>query len=553
MSKDTLSDCPLGLTADDLARFYNGELPENRAHSIADHLASCPVCGAHLTENARVGSDPISSDPIASAALPGLALAADPSRHEIAADKYAEHPAMIRGQKRVRAAVTGLGAIAAVVLVALAFVQLFASRGGHLATVPRTPTTAPMPTTAPTLTTSPTPAFDRGQPVVWKELTFPDAWCQLPTSGTPACGAGNTWAPAMLGVTAANPDTVYACVGGGSNTQAIWTIWRSQDRGGTWSRMGTLPSSQPAGCKIIADSGDVASAIVQLGWYERGASPLQPNDLAFATSDGGRTWKALPGNYDYAQMATYRGTTYILRLDPPGDPNLRYQLMASSDGMRTWRQLGQQAFGDPSLAVNAFWLNPTTGTMLVYATYARAGAGRLFAVSPDAGRSWRQITAPNNALVGSVTVQWPQGSEPWHVCIDGQSLDGPLIDAHNHLACTTDGGTTWVDRRALDITVTSDGKGGPLTEISALHLVGIAPDGALLATILDRYDDGNNAHSGLFRLPQTGTRWERVGDVVYQRTIFVLPAGVMWLSDGPHLNLALFWCVAMYVSTATYP
>src|SRR5260221_7474641 len=113
MSKDTLSDCPLGLTADDLARFYNGELPENRAHSIADHLASCPVCGAHLTENARVGSDPISSDPIASAALPGLALAADPSRHEIAADKYAEHPAMIRGQKRVRAAVTGLGAIAA--------------------------------------------------------------------------------------------------------------------------------------------------------------------------------------------------------------------------------------------------------------------------------------------------------------------------------------------------------------------------------------------------------------------------------------------------------
>ncbi|SRR5258708_34914148 len=111
-----------------------------------------------------------------------------------------------------------------------------------------------------------------------------------------------------------------------------------------------------------------------------------------------------------------------------------------------------------------------------------------------------------------------------------------------------------VDRGALDSTVTSDGKGGPVTEISALHLVGIAPDGALLATILDRYDDGNNAHSGLFRLPQSGTRWERVGDVVYQRTIFVLPTGVMWLSDGPpHLNLALFWCAAMYVSTATSP
>src|SRR5258708_5860066 len=133
MSKDTLSDCPLGLTADDLARFYDGELPENRARSIADHLASCPVCGAHLTENMRVGSDPISSDPISSdpissdpissdpiaiAALPGLARAADPSCHEIAADTHAEHPPRLRGHKRERAAATAAGAIAARCLVA---------------------------------------------------------------------------------------------------------------------------------------------------------------------------------------------------------------------------------------------------------------------------------------------------------------------------------------------------------------------------------------------------------------------------------------------------
>src|SRR5258708_11764522 len=102
-----------------------------------------------------------------------------------------------------------------------------------------------------------------------------------------------------------------------------------------------------------------------------------------------------------------------------------------------------------------------------------------------------------------------------------------------------------VDRGALDSTVTSDGKGGPVTEISALHLVGIAPDGALLATILDRYDDGNNAHSGLFRLPQTGTRWESVGGVVYQRNIFVLPAGDMLHLEGPLTNIAIISLVTI--------
>lgn len=446
------------------------------------------------------------------------------------------------GRMRPRRTLTGLGALAAVVLVAIGFGRLFASHG------------RPVVHASPTVTNHPAPTVAPAHPVAWKQLAFPSAWdhpagVTTPGSATPTIGSGVTYSNAMLGFTAADANIVYACVSHFDTGSAVYTIWVSHDRGATWTRAGTLPSGQQAQCEIIIDSADAQKAIVNLYWYQPGASPLQPNGLVFATTDGGHSWTALPGNYRYAQMASYGGKVFVLRLDTPGAPDLGYRLMVSADGMRTWTPL-DQTLADASATISAFWLNPANGSILAYAF---SGSARSFWSSPDRGGTWRRISVPTNGLLQTIAVQWPLGAEPWRICAAGQLINVAPVDEHNQLACTLDGGKTWVDRPALDITLTCDClKGRAFTSISALNLVGIAPDGSLLATILDRYD-GDNPHVGLYRLPPTATTWEPIGDASLNNSIFLLPSGVLWMSGWRSVNPASFWTPASYVSTAAYP
>jgi hypothetical protein len=248
-------------------------------------------------------------------------------------------------------------------------------------------------------------------------------------------------------------------------------------------------------------------------------------------------------------MTSYRGKVYVLRLDQPGDPNQGYRLMMSSDALHTWIPL-DQPLADASTTISAFWLNPTDGSILAYAF---SGSSRSFWSSPDTGSSWQKLSLPGSDLVQTVAVQWPRGAEPWRICAAGQTINVAPVDEHNQLACTLDGGKTWTDRPALDVTLTCNClKGQPFTAISALNLVGIAPDGSLLATVLDRYD-GDNAHIGLYRLPPNATAWEPIGDASLDNTIFLMPSGVLWTWSRSSVNLASFWAQASYVSTATYP
>lgn len=539
MSDDTITECPLALTPEDLSRFRDGDLSSSRAHELEDHLATCAACRARLAEYVDIGSG--------LRAIPEPAL--DDSRfwREVEARARDRRPARSAGRVMPRHTFAGLGAVAAMLLVAMAFVQLFASRGGSTARVSSTATASPSATSAPTATVAP------AHPVTWRQLSFPDAWPQSNGAGvTPSAGGGVPYASAILGFTAADPNILYACVSPQNATSTVYTIWTSRDRGVTWARAGSIPSRQPAQCKIIVDSTDARNAIVRLSWYEPGASPMQPSGNAFATDDGGQTFTALSGNYDYAQMASFRGKVYVLRLAFPGDASQGYRLMVSSDGMRSWSP-GDQTIADASATISAFWLNAANGSILVYAF---SGSDRSFWVSPDGGRQWRQLSNPGNGLLKSIAVQWPLATEPWRICVAGQSLDAPPAEMHNQLACTLDGGKTWISHPALDITLTCNClKGSPFTSISALQLVGIAPDGSLLATVLDRYD-GDNPHLGLYRLPPNATAWQSIGDAgdaSANTTTFLLPSGVLWKSGWQPLNQASFWIGALYVSTATYP
>lgn len=533
MSANTFPACPLALTADDLSRFRDGDAPPGQERVIQDHLASCAVCRARLAEYDHIGTGLRD--------IPEPMLDGDRFWREVEARMGGRRLGSIAGRARLRYTFSGLGAVAAVLLVAIAFAQLFASHGRPMTTSTATAVTSP------TATLQPSPTVAPARSVTWKQLSFPSAWDQPGGSGAP-------YTSATLGFTAADANTIYACDSHFDGASATYTIWTSRDRGATWAQVGSVPSHQPAQCKVIVDSTDARNAIVRLSWYEPGAAPTAPSGLTYVTGDAGHTFTALPGNYDYAQMAGYHGKVYILRLDAPGDPNQSFHLMVSSDGMHTWGQL-DQTFAGSSAVVSAFWLNPATGSILVYAF---SGSDRSFWVSVDSGASWQRLSDPGSGLARNIAVQWPVGNEPWRLCVAGQPLDVAPADQHNQLWCTLDGGKTWATRPALDVTLTCNClKGRPFTSISALNLVGIAPDGSLLATVLDRYD-GDNPHLGLYRLAPNASAWNSIGDasaadLSANNTTFLLPSGVLWTSGQQLLNQASFWTQAAYVSTATYP
>ena len=535
MNADIIPACPLALTADDLSRFRDSDTPAGRGRVIEDHLTSCAACRARLAEFDHIGTG--------LRAIPEPALDDDRFWREVEARASGRRLASAASRAHLRHTFTGLGAVAAALLVAIAFNQLLASHSGPKVTASSTATNPPSPTIAPV------------RAVTWKQLAFPITWdhpngSATPGAATPTIGSGVTYSNATLGFTAADSNIVYACVSHFDTGSAIYTIWISRDRGATWSRAGALPSNQQAGCEFIVDSADAQKAVVRLSWYQHGASPLQPSGLDFATTDGGHSWTALPGNFGYAQMTSYRGKVYVLRLDQPGDPNQGYRLMMSSDALHTWIPL-DQPLADASTTISAFWLNPADGSILAYAF---SGSSRSFWSSPDTGRSWQKLSHPGSDLLQTIAVQWPLGSESWHICVAGQDASVAPVDQLNHVACTLDGGRTWNDRPALDFTLTCNcDKGRSFTSISGLTLVGIAPDGALLATVTDRYDDSGNAHIGLYRLSPNATKWEPVGDASPDGRIFLLPSGVLWMSSWQPTSIASFWTEASYVSTATYP
>ena len=104
-------------------------------------------------------------------------------------------------------------------------------------------------------------------------------------------------------------------------------------------------------------------------------------------------------------------------------------------------------------------------------------------------------------------------------------------------------------------------KGRPYTPISTLTLVGIAPDGALLATAADRFDSEGTAHASLFRLAPDATTWESLGEFPgvdpNDTAVYPTPSGRLWLVGSPRSSTTYFNQASFYVSTgiyvATYP
>ncbi len=221
----------------------------------------------------------------------------------------------------------------------------------------------------------------------------------------PAAGAG--WVPVNSGmgsVTAAAFDPAgsgIAYVG-----SALGTVFRSADRGATWTRRGTLPG--------------ISSLAID---------PVDPDHLYAVTGglsssrDGGLTWSQVPGlsgapAVEVAVAPLDHNVLYLLQL------NLQNigVLLRSADGGATWTNVSP-----PTADLSTFVVDPADPA-IVY------GAGLWFAATHDGGAHWQEVN--NNTALVFTTKLVELALDP----VEPQTLyasDGEQAFA------STDGGVTW--------------------------------------------------------------------------------------------------------------
>src|SRR5260370_4888129 len=148
MSSNTAPECPLGLTTEDLSGWRDGDLPPDRMRHVEAHVAECGACQQRLAR----------FEPTAS----GLRAIPEPALDvpHFWAGLRAQYPSKCQhrrlGQTGGRRTLIGLAAVAAALLIALGFAQLFALRGTELNA--RTTTTAATATTATVTAATTTPS-----------------------------------------------------------------------------------------------------------------------------------------------------------------------------------------------------------------------------------------------------------------------------------------------------------------------------------------------------------------------------------------------------------
>ncbi|HEY7339234.1 MAG TPA: zf-HC2 domain-containing protein, partial [Ktedonobacterales bacterium] len=444
------ASCPLGISPATIAAWRDGALASDESARIAAHVSGCEACRHEialyesLDDALRRQSVPASDGRLWRAVRSGMAATQGP-----------------RNTRRTARRMAGaLGALAAVLLLALGFAQLFQARGGvsyhpgsTATTVQGTPT--PLPTAAPA-----SPAVRVASPN-WQTGNFPASGITFGDRSDDILS---------FGVASTDGNIAYACYSQTSNTgghvNSQITIYRTSDRAIHWTRLAQFPwpDAQTSDCTVQVDALDSSRVLVNiLGgvvgqtdtaiWYE-------------LTEDGGATWTKLSYNDGLSYLATANGCTYAIRWQVVGQqsnglPKYDIHLSVSTDHLRTWQPI-DGALTDPvqNQGVTRFWLNPD-GELLAEATTSTTNAngiptttGRSLWLSDDGGAHWSAFPLPNlggggvsNSFIGSWTVQQPTThGQAWRLCADEMASDGRTTMG---IVCTSDGGHTWTTRPYL--------------------------------------------------------------------------------------------------------
>ena len=303
---------------------------------------------------------------------------------------------------------------------------------------------------------------------------------------------GATWVPIFdkqssfsIGVVTLdqkNPATVWVGTGeNNSQRSAAYGdgVYRSDDAGRTWRRMGLEKSEHIARIAIDPRNSDVVYVAAQGPlWSDGGDRGL------YKTTDGGRTWSAIlapsertgvtdvildPRNPDVLVAATWQRRRHVWTLINGGPESALHR---STDGGKTWRKL---TTGLPSTTLGRIGLaispaNPD----IIYATIEAANnEGGIFR-SADAGVSWEKRSSYTAQPMYYATLV----ADPFNA----QRLYSMDVGTQ----VSDDGGTTW---RGL----------GERSKHVDNHVLWVDPRNA------DHYINGNDG--GLYQSWDAGKTW----------------------------------------------
>lgn len=195
-----------------------------------------------------------------------------------------------------------------------------------------------------------------------------------------------------------NPATVWVGTGENNSQRSVAYgdgVYRSDDAGRTWKRMGLEKSEHIARIVIDPRNSDVVYVAAQGPlWSDGGDRGL------FKTTDGGRTWSNVlttsertgvtdvvldPRHPDLLLAATYQRRRHVWTLIDGGPESALHR---STDGGKTWRKI---TTGMPTTQLGRIGLAASPANPdVVYATIEAAnGEGGVFR-STDGGISWEK-------------------------------------------------------------------------------------------------------------------------------------------------------------------
>jgi hypothetical protein len=312
------------------------------------------------------------------------------------------------------AMVSAIGAVAAVVLIAVSFLTLFSS-----IRPPGAPsdifTRQASATAAPSLT----------PPLDWRAGSLPADFATQPQQ------------PSLV-VAPSDGRIAYTClltpVSGGRRP----AVWRTDDRAATWTRVGALPITRNdlLRCDLLLDEGEPAIAVASVSYGAFFAGT--PDHIAhFATYDRGATWQpvaAAEGTY-YQKLVTRQKIKFALRdIELRDQPDQDLRLATSVDNMVSWQRI-DTPLRARGLQVNDFWLDDVTGALIVLTGSANASTPLQFWRSTDQGASWTLLSDVLGNL-GAYADGFARQTGNWSFCAitpGARPLSG---------TCTTDG-KTW--------------------------------------------------------------------------------------------------------------
>ncbi|MGN6729030.1 MAG: WD40/YVTN/BNR-like repeat-containing protein [Rhodanobacteraceae bacterium] len=251
--------------------------------------------------------------------------------------------------------------------------------------------------------------------------------------------AGKTWNKVLyvndttgasdIAMDPSNPNVLYA--GMWTEQRKPWTqvngstdggIWRSQDGGKTWNKLGNgLPTRDATDRVNIAIAPSAPDTIYAL-------MPTQ-KCMLWGSTDGGDKWDCVSNNHELAVRMFYFSAMAVAPDNPKTIYFSSFNLMKSTDGGKTAKVIDRGVHVDH----HAIWVDPKNPKRLI-----QGNDGGAFE-SVDGGKSWRSF---NNMPIEEFYTVAISNTVPFGVC-GGIQDDNAACGPSNSLAGSGIWGADW--------------------------------------------------------------------------------------------------------------